>query len=75
MLQASTDDGGRGGRVAYVVFSQPEELERALAMCAGGEGVRCEVGVTGMASWCEEYASGRPTLTELDAAASLVVGN
>lgn len=65
---------GEGGRVAYVVFSQSEELDHVLVMCAGGEGVRCDIGRTGVGKWCEEYASGRPVPSTLDTTASLIVG-
>ena len=63
-----------GGRVAYVVFSQPEELQQALHMCDGGEPVRCEVGRVGMGRWCEEYATARPTVDLLERAVERSVG-
>ena len=68
------EGGGEGGRVAYVVFSQPEEVDRALVLCAGGDRIRCDIGSTGVGKWCEGYASTRPKPTSLDAAAKLVVG-
>jgi ribosomal RNA-processing protein 7 len=73
-VQADAEGGGQGGRVAYVVFSQPEELDRALGLCGGGEAVRCDIGTTGARKWCEDYASRRPKSTALDTAANLVVG-
>ena len=64
----------RTGMVAYVVFSQPEELEHALELCRIGEVVRCEVGRIGVRKWCEDYASARPVPASLDAAVRKVVG-
>ena len=60
--------------VAYVVFSQPEEVDRALQMCASGDVVRCDVTRTGMRRWCEVYASTRPAVAHLDSAAADIVG-
>ena len=74
MLQEAQFAERGGGRVAYVVFSEPEELGRAVAMCAEGGSVRCEVVTCGMRRWCEEYARARPVPADLDETASQVVG-
>ena len=61
--------------MAYVVFSQPEELDRALQMCTSGEAVRCDVEMTGLEKWSQEYASARLPLTVLDSMVGQGVGN
>ena len=60
--------------MAYVVFSQPEELDRALQICTSGEAVRCDVEMTGLDKWCQEYASTRLALTALDSVVGQGVG-
>lgn len=60
--------------VAYIVFSQEEEVDQALQMCSSGEVVRCDVTRTGLRKWCEEYACTRPARTDLDSAVADIVG-
>ena len=60
--------------MAYVVFSQPDELDHALQMCTSGEAVRCDVERIGLGKWCEEYASARLALAALDSTVGHSVG-
>ena len=60
--------------MTYVVFSQPEELNRALQMCVNGETVRCNIQVTGIRKWCAEYASARPVVDQLESTVGHIVG-
>lgn len=65
----------KGGKIAYVVFSQPGELECALEMCGSNEVVRCDViGSIGITRWCEDYVRSRPTLAHLDTTVRDIVG-
>lgn len=64
----------RGGMVAYIVFSQPEEVDCALQMCSSREIVRCEVTRTGVLRWCEEYSCIRLAAADLNRTAVDIVG-
>ena len=73
--EKSSEGRSGGGRVCYVVFSQPEEVELALRLCSGGE-VPCEVGRSGLGleKWCRQYAASRPKIHNLKNSADKFVG-
>ena len=66
--------GISSGKVAYIVFSESGEVERALWMCDSGDSVRCEVGRVGLGKWCEDYAAARPRVDIIESTVSQYMG-